>query len=580
MAKAKKRRPSENKHKSVESGPRLDAHKRLLSRFYEPLVLLHVLDRNGEQRVPRSHQEDFSTSAQELRRNFLEQLAYICDFVKGGDSVTAVALEAHPSSVIYWIASNSEPSEVVVSHLHEILCLLSNLSSSSESFRRTLEERVATKCVQFSAKRVEAYQTLIRRPLEACIKALSVSSENEGVTHIPRNSSALTSPRDGDLVVWMNKFLGFGRDLLGLCRFSYQERGSYSMKKLQVHIGDKPAELTKSKRLDFSLVHHYIGRLGSHFKAARILVTAGWKIPGLLDNFIIKKQPSPKPPSSPPPTDHLTTLDGIIKRMLSKDSVDMGKYQKDLAFMDVKFNILDRFLAKYKDKNFKPRVHAELILLEFFHKNRLQFVEDDRFIGCSKPACYCCYHYISAHPGGFVRPPSHGIRYLNWRPPDLANPKDALEGAHQRDVLNQVIKQIRLDALRQIEQRRGPSEWRPDSTTGITYSMNEGGLVPPLGGAGRQIQMETSNPQRSKRTFSDFTLARSPPRAVPTLGVDYAFNSVESTDSPEETPAPSSLSGQAKDEYRQDTLDGKPSIFVESVDNSDSDGGVSLRGCG
>jgi hypothetical protein len=40
-------------------------------------------------------------------------------------------------------------------------------------------------------------------------------------------------------------------------------------------------------------------------------------------------------------------------------------------------------------------------------------------------------------------------------------------------MLNKVIPQTRLDALRQIEQRRGPSPWHPDSTTGITYSQKQ-----------------------------------------------------------------------------------------------------------
>lgn len=208
-------------------------------------------------------------------------------------------------------------------------------------------------------------------------------------------------------------------------------------------------------------------------------------MPDLFDNFVIKIRPSPKPPSSPPPTDHLTTLDGIIKRILPKDHAEVKKYQEALAFMNAKFNILDRLLAIYKDKTFKPRVHAELILLEFFYKNHLTFIDDDRFIGCSKPACYCCYHYISAHTGGFVRPPCHGIRYINWRPPDF-NPMDASEKKHRQDILNQIIKQIRLDTLRQIEQRRGPSKWRPDSTTGLTYSLNEDGLALVYGRTGKQ----------------------------------------------------------------------------------------------
>jgi len=190
---------------------------------------------------------------------------------------------------------------------------------------------------------------------------------------------------DRELRIWMGGFQQFGEDLLGLCRFSYQERRCHFLQQFPNHTGDSPTELgnSESKEQAFSLVRHYIGRLGSHFRAARILVTAGWRMSDLFDNFVIKIRPSPKPPSSPPPTDHLTTLDEIIKRILSKDHAEVRKYQEALAFMDARFNILDRLLAIWKDKTFKPRVHAELILLEFFHKNHLPFIDDDRFIGRS-----------------------------------------------------------------------------------------------------------------------------------------------------------------------------------------------------
>lgn len=468
------------------SGPRLDAHNRLLCRFYEPLALLHILDPNGDNRIPRCPSLDLVTPSlhpQELRRAFLEQLAYVCDSAKGGDTVTAIALEGHPSSVTYWIASNKGPNEDVVLYVREILKLLGNLSSpSSEGSRKMLEDQIASKCVQFNVRRIKAYQTLIRKPLKICLEILSKLKEGMSSASC---CASLTLVSDMELQIWMSRFQQFGDDLLGLCRFSYQERGCYFLRQLQDHIGDRPAGMGTlgSKGQAFSLVRHYIGRLGSQFRAARILVTAGWKMPDLFDNFIIKILPSPKPPSSLPPTDHLTTLAGIIKRMLPKDDPGLKKYQEALTFMDEKFNILARLLDLYKDKAFKPRVHAELILLEHFHRNHLSFADDDRFIGCSKPACYCCYHYISVHPGGFVRPPCHGVRYLNWRPPD---PMDASENKHQRDILNQIIKQIRLDALRQIEQRRGPSKWHPDSTTGLTYSLNGDGLALVYGGTGKQ----------------------------------------------------------------------------------------------
>lgn len=265
-----------------------------------------------------------------------------------------------------------------------------------------------------------------------------------------------------------------------LCRFSYQQRHSQHMRGLQKHIGDSPPEMgtAESRRQNFAITRHYIGRLGSHLKAARILTVAGQRMPDLFEDFTVRIWPSPKPPSLPPPTDQLTTLEGIITRMLPKDSEEVTQYQEALASMDAKFNIQDRLQAQFQDKDFRPRVHAELNLLEYFYTKRLAFVDDDRFIGCSKPACYCCYHYICLHPGGFVRPSSHGVRYLNWRPPDRIDATKIREKIHQRDVMNKLIAQIRLDAFRQIEQRKGPSLWHPDSTTGITCSQELNNSVP------------------------------------------------------------------------------------------------------
>jgi len=244
------------------------------------------------------------------------------------------------------------------------------------------------------------------------------------------------------------------------------------MRELQRHIGEEnsTSNTDESKQRSFLLARHYIGRLGSHLKAAKILVMAGQRLPNLFDSFSVEVHPSPRPPVLPPPVDQSTTLSGILKRMLPKDSEDTPRYEKALQYMDTKFNLLGRLRDQYQDKDFRPRVHAEIHLLEYFYKQNLAFFDDDRFIGCSKPACYCCYHYISHHPGGFVRPDSHGIRYISWRSPDIVDPDDQKEKNHQRDILNKVIEQIRLDAFRQIEQRVGPSPWRPDSTTGITIS--------------------------------------------------------------------------------------------------------------
>ncbi|CZT53494.1 uncharacterized protein RSE6_15090 [Rhynchosporium secalis] len=80
---------------AARKGPRLNAEDRLRSLFYEPLILLHLMDRNGELRISRCPSEDRVTDhlqLRELRRTFLDQLAYVCDHLKGGETVTAMAL--------------------------------------------------------------------------------------------------------------------------------------------------------------------------------------------------------------------------------------------------------------------------------------------------------------------------------------------------------------------------------------------------------------------------------------------------------------------------------------------------------
>ena len=58
----------------------------------------------GELRLSRCPLKDRATDhlpLRELRRAFLDQLAYVCDHVKDGDTVTAIALEALPSGVTF-----------------------------------------------------------------------------------------------------------------------------------------------------------------------------------------------------------------------------------------------------------------------------------------------------------------------------------------------------------------------------------------------------------------------------------------------------------------------------------------------
>lgn len=428
----------------------------LMMRFYEPLVLQHVLDPIRGSHIQCEPLPSLDESEQDncnLRRSFLKNLAYMCDFERGGATVTAIALETRSEGMVFWVAANENVKDKVVSFLERILRGLAGITGETSA----VEESIFRSAVEFGLPRVKFYWRFMQDPLNKCLKIFDLEREkSEGMT------------------AWLSSFKDYEEDMLHLCQFSYDARSSPYMKELtrRSEKGSGPVSVQESNASNFLKLRHYIGRLGSHMKAARTLVAAAMRFPTFFDNFEIQRVPSPKPAEKSPPMDDLTTLDGIARRMLPSGDENLPLYQKALQDMDSNFQIYQRLVDEYNKSTFLPRVHAELILLEHFyaHRDQCAFVEGDKYIGCSKPACYCCYHYIRAHPGNFVRPPSHNKIYLNWRPPDVVDDDDGSVAMHRRDIVNHMLKEIRRDVLDQIWDQRPRGRTRPDSTTGITVT--------------------------------------------------------------------------------------------------------------
>ena len=145
---------------------------KVLHRFYEPLVLLHVLDRIQGDHVPRQRENSAPpehASRTELRRRFLESLAYVCDYEKGGDTMTAIFVSSAP--LTYHIASNKFLPETneVVPFLDSVL---KQLRATTHSTART-ERYILEKCVAFSNKRISKYWRSLQNSLKMCRKATS-----------------------------------------------------------------------------------------------------------------------------------------------------------------------------------------------------------------------------------------------------------------------------------------------------------------------------------------------------------------------------------------------------------------------
>jgi hypothetical protein len=130
--------------------PRLDPQTRLLSRFYEPLVLLYTLGRTrGERTCPTmTPREDLAhLPLTDLRRMFLDELAYMCDYDKGGETVTALGLEFTPERCIFWVATNAGAKAKIIDFLVSLLTKIMQVSAVSNT--ADITANVASQCISF-----------------------------------------------------------------------------------------------------------------------------------------------------------------------------------------------------------------------------------------------------------------------------------------------------------------------------------------------------------------------------------------------------------------------------------------------
>lgn len=170
---------------SPKSGkPRMDPTERLLHRFYEPLVLLMLLDPTRGVRSTNVVPDSRSDTSQDLRRKFLDQLSWTCDHRHGGHTVSAIAAEANPQGTIFWLAANTNPKQKVLLHLEWILKQLENSSSVSEQEREELENKITARCIEFSKDKVKNYCRQLRHLTRICVEILANQSDQQGLSHV------------------------------------------------------------------------------------------------------------------------------------------------------------------------------------------------------------------------------------------------------------------------------------------------------------------------------------------------------------------------------------------------------------
>ena len=205
----------------------------------------------------------------------------------------------------------------------------------------------------------------------------------------------------------------------------------------------------ETRRLDFEHLYELLCKLGQHVHIAKKLIEAAVSLSqDFMDEFCIKVLPSSKEQKLPLLAKE-ATIESTIGRMFSSP-VDQSQFMARLQFIWDPPELTELLQKQHKTKT---RVHAELILLDHFDKHGLNFLDnDDKYIGCSKPACYLCYAYITHHPGRYTVPSSHQKLYMGWRHPDV-DPNATKIRAQQEQIMLKLIEDVRRDIKTDIECR-------------------------------------------------------------------------------------------------------------------------------
>ena len=207
-------------------------------------------------------------------------------------------------------------------------------------------------------------------------------------------------------------------------------------------------------------VRHLLGRLCSWFRAARFLVLASCHFHDRIQGAeleIAHRPDSLRAPENLPwsnPQEALSELFPNYDETRLENALQKRQESKLL-------NPITNSMHRMAQGELKLQLHAEIVLLNHFKLKNLAFIDGDRYLGCSKPSCYCCDLYIRNHPGNYAPRPCHGNIWTKW-----AVPASYYEDQDE-EVLQSMLSSVKVDLIHHIIYGSGDIHRVPDSTTGL-----------------------------------------------------------------------------------------------------------------
>ncbi len=200
------------------------------------------------------------------------------------------------------------------------------------------------------------------------------------------------------------------------------------------------------------------------------------------------------------------TADDIIGRMPGGDA-QVPLRRQQAAVLQARGGgsggALDGAIAKQWQSKIEPRVHCEMLVLQYLRSTpggtqSHRFFGGWRYIGSSKPTCRLCKYYFDMTAPEVATRDTHNNVYYDWRLPDTyrlkKDPKpDSDSGAltpaqkHWRDTSNQIKEWVCRDAVRLLEGQVRDN--KPHDSNTYTDQIRESESVMAMTGAFRDLDV-------------------------------------------------------------------------------------------
>lgn len=211
---------------------------------------------------------------------------------------------------------------------------------------------------------------------------------------------------------------------------------------------------------------HYVGRLGAHVYAVKMMLYAALKVPAVKNIKDVQFE-------SAPSVEDIEIPEGAVAYEILREictsrklhPAEMKKYLVAFAELDADKGISDKLATK---RSLCTRIHCELQLCDLFSRAGWEFADGDKYIGCSKAACYFCAQYISLHHKGFVVPPTHNKVVVGVRPPK-PDPQRDINGngaKKMKEMEGKMTWKIENDFLEALVRERPAIQFQHCSTNG------------------------------------------------------------------------------------------------------------------